>query len=113
MIRSNSCDYSDAYIHVKATVTVPNTTAHDAAVINTNKKVIFKNCAPFTICISEINNTQLDDAQDIDIAMPGHILEIYDSIRYWPKRALFFKKGTNLPPVQSLFPVFCIKKSFA
>ena len=36
---------------------------------NTNKKVIFKNCAPFTNCISEINNTQIDNAKDIDIVM--------------------------------------------
>ena len=34
---------------------------------NTNIKVIFKICAPFTICIREINNTQVDGAQDIDI----------------------------------------------
>ena len=31
------------------------------------KKIIFKNCAPFTICISKINNTQVDNAEDIDI----------------------------------------------
>ena len=35
------------------------TTAADADANNTNKKVIFKNCAPFTNCISEINNTQV------------------------------------------------------
>ena len=52
MIRSNLCDYSDAYMHVKTTIIVPNTAADDAPVNNTNKKVIFKNCAP-----SEINNT--------------------------------------------------------
>ena len=34
------------------------------------KKVIFKNCAPFTNCRSEINNTQIDNAKNIDIAMP-------------------------------------------
>ena len=37
MIRSNFCDYSDAYILVKETITVPNTAAADAAVNNTNK----------------------------------------------------------------------------
>ena len=56
MIRSNLRDYSDAFIHVKATAAVPNTVAAAAPVNNTNKKVIFKNCAPFTNCISEINN---------------------------------------------------------
>ena len=70
MLKSSLCDYSDAYILVKGTITVNNTAAVDAAVINTDKKVIFKNCAPFTNCISEINNTQKDNAKDIDIVMP-------------------------------------------
>ena len=38
------------------------------------KKVILKNCAPFTNCISEINNTQIDNAKDIDIVMPMYNL---------------------------------------
>ena len=42
MIRSNLCDYSDAYIYVKATITVPNTEAAAAPLSNINKKVIFK-----------------------------------------------------------------------
>ena len=46
MLRSSLCDYSDAYMLVKRNITVNNTTA--AAVNNTNKKVIFKNCTPFT-----------------------------------------------------------------
>ena len=37
---------------------------------NRNEKVIFKNCAPFTNSISEINNTQVDDAHDIDAVIP-------------------------------------------
>ena len=52
MIRSSLCDYSDAYILVKGTITVPNMVAAGAAVNNTNKKVKFKNCAPFTDCIN-------------------------------------------------------------
>ena len=74
MIRSNLCDYSDAYILVKGTITVPSTAAGGAAVNNTNKKLIFKNCASFTGCITEINNTQVDDAQKIDIVMPMYNL---------------------------------------
>ena len=77
MIRSNLCDYSDAYILFKGTITVPNMAAVGATVNNTNKKVIFKNCAPFTNCITKINNTQVDDTQDIDIAMP-----MYNLIEY-------------------------------
>ena len=63
-------DQSDAYILVKGNISVNNTAAAD----NTNKKVIFKNCAPFTDYISKINNTQVDNAKDIDIVMPMYIL---------------------------------------
>ena len=69
MLRSSLCDYSDAYILVKGNITVNNTAADGAAANNTNKKVIFKNCAPFTDCISKINNTQVANAKDIDIVM--------------------------------------------
>ena len=70
MIRSNLCDYSDSYIRVKRTITVPNMAAAGAAVNNTNKKVIFKNCANFTACIMEVINAQVDDAQKIVAVMP-------------------------------------------
>ena len=62
-LKSSLCDYNDANILVKGTITVNNTAAADADANNTNKKVIFKNCSPFTNCISEINNTQVDNAK--------------------------------------------------
>ena len=68
MVKSSLCDYSDAYILVRVTIIV-NTTETAGAPNNRNKKIIFKNCAPFTNCISEINNTQIDNAKDIDIMM--------------------------------------------
>ena len=77
MLKSSLCDYNDAYILVKGTISVNNTAAQGAAADNVNKKVIFKNCAPFTNCISEINNTQMDNAKDIDIVMP-----MYNLIEY-------------------------------
>ena len=77
MLRSSLCDYSDAYILVKGNISVNNTAGAGAAANNANKKVIFKNCAPFTNCISEINNTQVDNAKDIDIVMP-----MYNLIEY-------------------------------
>ena len=77
VIRSDLCDYSDTYIHVKTIITVPNTAAQGAAVNNTNKKVIFKNCATFTNCVIEINNTQVDNAQDNDIVMSMYNLIDY------------------------------------
>ena len=82
MLRSSLCDYSDAYILVKGNITVNNTAADGAAANNTNKKVIFKNCAPFTDCISKINNTQVDNAKDIDIVMPMYNLIEYSANYY-------------------------------
>ena len=76
-IRLSLCDYSDAYILVKGTITVPNMAAAGAAVNNTNKKVIFKNIVSFTDCITEINNTKINDAQKIDLLMP-----MYNLIEY-------------------------------
>ena len=67
MLKSSLCDYSDAYILVKRDITVNNTAVGGAAANNTNKEVIFKNCAPFTSCIGKINNTQIDNAEYIDI----------------------------------------------
>ena len=78
MLRSSLCDYSDAYILVKGNITVNNTAADGAAANNTNKKVIFKNCAPFTNCISKINNEQIDNAECIDIVMPMYNLIEYN-----------------------------------
>ena len=68
------CDYSDVYIPVKVTIAVPNIAVADANANNANEKVIFKNCAPFINCINEINNTQVDNAKDIDIVMPMYNL---------------------------------------
>ena len=77
MLKSSFCDYSDAYILDKGTIAVNSTAAAGADAKNSNKKVIFKNCAPFTNCISEINNAQVDNAKDIDIVMP-----MYNLIEY-------------------------------
>ena len=71
MLRSSLCDYS------VETITVNNTAAASAAANNTNKKIIFKNYASFTFCISEINNIEVDHAKDIDIVMP-----MYNLIKY-------------------------------
>ena len=79
MLKSSLCNYSDAYILVKGTISVNNTAAADAAANNTNKKVTFKNCAPFTNCISEIYNTQIDNAKNIDIIMPMYNLIEYSA----------------------------------
>ena len=69
---------------------VPNTSVAGAAVSNTNKKVIFKNCAPCTDYITEINNTQVNNARKTDVVMP-----IYDFIEYsdaYSKRSGSFRQ---------------------
>ena len=79
MIRSNLYDYSDAYILVSKTITITGEGADDAAkqADERDKGVIFKNCTPFTECISNINNTQIDNAKDLDVVMP-----MYNLIKY-------------------------------
>ena len=46
------------------------------------KNMIIRNCALFTDCISEINNTQIDNAKEFDIVMPIYILLIEYSDNY-------------------------------
>ena len=72
MLRSNLCDYADAYILVKGTIAINGDGDDDATkqLDERNKGVIFKDCAPFTKCISRINGAGIDNAQDIDIVMP-------------------------------------------
>ena len=92
MLRSSLYDYADAYVLVKETITItgnagpePNPDApRNAAQLlaarqadERNKGVIFKYCAPFTKCITRINNANIDNAKDIDIVMP-----MYNLIEY-------------------------------
>ena len=82
MLRTSLCDYSDGYILVSGTIIITGEGNDDAArrLDERNKGVIFKNCAPFTDCISEINNTQIDNAKDIDVVMPMyHLIEYSDN----------------------------------
>ena len=79
MLKSSLCDYSGAYILVKGTITITGA-GDDAAARQADERdkgEVFKNCAPFTKCISKINNTQVDNAKDIDIVMP-----MYNLIEY-------------------------------
>ena len=69
VIKSNLCDYSDAYILVTGDITA---TGGDA-----NTRVAFKNCAPFTKCITHINDEHVDNADNLDIIMP-----MYNLIEY-------------------------------
>ena len=82
MLRSNLCDYADAYVLLKGTITITVVGNDDATkrVDERDKGLTFKNCAPFTKCISRINNTDIDKAQDIDIVVPMYnLIEYSDS----------------------------------
>ena len=72
MLRSNLCDYSDAYILVKGTITVTAPGANNGANNirdKRNRPVILKNNAPFVSCITRINGELIEDADDLDIVM--------------------------------------------
>ena len=79
MLKSSLCDYTDAYILVNGTITITGAGADDAAkqLDQKNQEVIFKNCASFTDYISEINNTQVDYAKDLNVAMSMYNLIVY------------------------------------
>ena len=78
MLKSSLCDYSDAYILVKGKITITGT-GDDAAARQDerSKGAAFKNCVPFTNCMSEIDNTQVDNAKYIDVVLP-----MYNLIEY-------------------------------
>ena len=73
MLWSELCDYSDTYVGARGTITVtdPNNNAYD-------KRLAFKNNALFISCITKINNTLFDNAEDLDIVMPMYNLIEYN-----------------------------------
>ena len=90
MLKPSLCDYSDAYILVSGTITITGEETDDdddddddddaKGATERNKEVMFKHCTPFTDCISEINNTQIDNAKDIDVVIPmSNLIEYSDN----------------------------------
>ena len=96
ILRSDLCDFSDAYIVVKGDITVdkkkitaddfkdPNNTEAIANATNSannnvfnEKKLVFKNNAPFISCITKINGIKIDNAEDLDVVMPMYNLLEY------------------------------------
>ena len=65
VLKSNLCDHNDIYILLRGDITV------DAS---DETEVIFKNCAPFTKCITIIDGITIDDAEDVDLVMPMYNL---------------------------------------
>ena len=77
ILNSILCDLSHTYLLVKETITVAKMAATGAAAYNSIEEVTFKSCSPFTDCISEINNTQIDKAECSDV-----LILMYNLIDY-------------------------------
>ena len=79
MLNTNLCDFSDVYLLVRGKVTIVGQGVNGTAIAadRNDKEVVFKNCAPFTSCISKINNAEADNAEDLDIVMP-----MFNSLEY-------------------------------
>ena len=74
MLRSSLCEYSDVYILASKTISITGAGEGDAAkrLDERNKGIIFKYCAPFTDCIIETNNGQINGAKYVDDVMSMH-----------------------------------------
>ena len=77
MLRSDLRDFSDAYIVIKGTIFLTKTDGRSFIEVR-NRFIAFKNNAPFSSCISKINNVLTDNAQDLDVVMPMYNLLEYN-----------------------------------
>ena len=73
MLRSDLCDFSDAYIVLKGDITLES----DNIANKHNKNLVFKNNAPFKSCIIKINGIKIDNTEDLDVVMPTYNLLEY------------------------------------
>ena len=73
MLRSDLCDYSDACVWVKGTITVTNPNNN----VNFDRRLTLKNNVPFISCISKINGELVENAEDLDIVIPMYNLLEY------------------------------------
>ena len=99
MLRSDSRDFSDAYIVVKGDITLTKTANRDFIDVR-NRFLVLKNNAPFTNCISKINNVLIDNAEDLDIVMPMYNLLEYSKNYSKTTGSLwnYYKDEPNNPP---------------
>ena len=92
MLQSYWCDFSDAYIVIKGTITVTDSNNNEY-----DKKLAFKNNAAFISCISKINNILIDNAEDLDTVMPMFNLLEYSKNYSQRKRSFwnYYKDEPN------------------
>ena len=81
LLKRNLYDYNDTYILVRGDITT---------VGDNGAEVEFKNCAPFTKCITKIDGTITDDSEDLDLVMPMYNLLEYSSNYYDTTGSLWF-----------------------
>ena len=95
MLRSDLCDFSDAYIVVEGDITLEG----DNNANKRNKNLAFKNNAPFINCISKINGVQIDNAEDLDVVMPMYnLLEYSKNYRKTTESLLnYYRHGLSNP----------------
>ena len=100
MLRSDLCDFSDAYIVVKGDITLTKTNGRGIIDIR-NRFLAFKNNAPFTNCISKINNVLIDNAEDLDVVMPMYNLLEYSKNYRKTTGSLwnYYRDEPNNPPL--------------
>ena len=92
VLKSNLCDYNDAYILLRGDITV--TAAPET-------QVAFKHCASFTKCITTVDGTTIDDAENLDLVMPMYNL-IECSSNYFETTGSFIQKIKQLVLMQIL-----------
>ena len=108
MLRSDLCDYSDAYIVVKGDITLEG----DNDANKRNKNLAFKNNAPFINCISKINGVKIDNAEDLDVVMPMYnLLEYSKNYRKTPGRLWNCYRDEPSNPLSSYSESFKYKTS--
>ena len=73
MLRSDLCDFSDAYIAGKGDITLEG----DNDANKHNENLVFINNAPFINCILKINGVKIDNGEDLDVVMPMYNLLQY------------------------------------
>ena len=91
---------------MSATIIVPNTAAAGAAATNGKDRII-KNYTPFTNCISEINNTQIDNAKDIEIVLPMYNLKPGGLWHYYRDK-LFLSNGAIVTGQGDVYTTGCL-----
>ena len=111
MLRSDLCDFSDAYIVVEGDITLEG----DNNANKRNKNLAFKNNAPFINCISKINSLKIDNAEDLDV-----VILMYNLLEYSknykkqqaddPSTPLSFN-SKSFKYFKNFFPKYCRKNT--